>query len=235
MSDTYSCNLCGSTTFRSINSRKLMQCAECLSFERTRLMGLYLEKLNLGSDARVLHLAPEKGIYDYLSKRIRPENYVTADYTPSMYRYVENCRFIDLCDMDGWDTNSFDVIIHAHVLEHTPCNIAYTLFHLHRMLKPDGVHFCVIPFVSGAWDETFADIGDTARHDRFGQFDHVRRFGMTDIKQSLGNILRLPVGLDVRNDFPEELLHRHRIPEYCWRGLNASMVLQLKKEDYLLV
>jgi predicted SAM-dependent methyltransferase len=119
-------------------------------------------------------------LFDAISKRIDPSNYVTADIQPERYGFSD-CQYIDLCSLESWPSNHYDLIIHSHVLEHTPCNIAYTLYHLHRMLSPSGWNICVIPFTSGYWDEKFQNIGDEEKVKRFGQFDHVRRFGRGDI------------------------------------------------------
>jgi hypothetical protein len=60
------CNLCGSTEFRDVNSRKNVLCTRCGSYERTRLMQLYLAHHGIRRDMRVLHFAPEPGLYRWL-------------------------------------------------------------------------------------------------------------------------------------------------------------------------
>ncbi|MEM7670137.1 MAG: methyltransferase domain-containing protein [Pseudomonadota bacterium] len=230
----YRCNLCGGTEFYDFKARKAARCGTCHSFERTRLLGLFLERADLRPESRVLHLSPEQGIYDYIRQQVAPGNYTTGDIDISRYAFAENIRPIDLCRMEDWPSDHYDLILHSHVLEHTPCNIAYSLFHLHRILKPGGLHLCIIPFLNGHWDETFKEIGDEARHTRFGQHDHVRRYGTKDREMHLGKIIRLPAQYDARDWVDEAELRRANIPWMTWAGFTPSTVLQLKKDDYLL-
>ena len=181
-----------------------------------------------------MHLAPERGIYERLSSLLKRENYVVADIDPSRYQFASNVRQIDLTDMGDWNSNEFDLVIHSHVLEHIPCNIAYSLFHLHRILKPNGRHLCVIPFSSGVYDECFDEIGNMERTKRFGQYDHLRKFGDRNLQMHLGSLLRIPETFDATQHFDEDALRLHNIPESHWRGFHMSTVLSLEKNDYRL-
>ena len=162
------CNICGCEKFddwwgpgRTRGSdpptRINICCTQCASVERTRLIWLYLtEKVKVHKDMKVLHVAPERGIYAALSTFLPQENYVTADLDPARWPHIPNVRRMDLTKLDQEASCQYDLILHSHVLEHIPCNIAYTLFHLHRMLTPNGRHVCVIPFTPGtcnAWME----------------------------------------------------------------------------------
>jgi phosphoglycolate phosphatase len=216
-----------------MNQRKAVRCKKCGSFERTRLFWLYVGRLNMPKGSRVLHIAPEKGLYDKLSSNPDIE-YIVADIDPGRYAFAENCQFIDLTDMEAWPDSGFDYIFHIHVIEHIPCNLAYPMFHLHRLLKPEGTHLCIIPFLSGHYDESLADIGDAERTRRFGQYDHVRRLGREDVCSHLGKIVRLPDSFDATRDFSEEDLRDANIPENHWRGFHIGTVLQLRKSDYRL-
>ena len=228
------CNLCGCTEFIDLKSRKAVRCKNCSSLERTRLIWLYIEQLPLNSKSRVLHLAPERGIYNRLSSVISAENYVTADFEPSRHPFAKGCKKIDLTNMEGWLSNQFDLILHVHVMEHIPCNIAYPLFHLHRMLKADGTHLCVIPFSRGIYDECFDEIGNDERTRRFGQFDHVRKFGCDGLSTHLGKLINLPNKFDSTEHFSQETLIDANIPKLHWQGFHSSTVLSLKKDDYKL-
>lgn len=229
------CNVCGSSAFIDMNTRKKVRCAECGSLERTRLLWMYLQKIEIGPSARVLHLAPERGLYARFREMCGEGNYVSADINPARYGFAKECRKLDLCDLDGEPDCHYDLIVHSHVLEHVPCNIAYTLFHLHRMLKPEGLHVCVIPFMPGRYDECFEAIGADDRTRRFGQFDHVRRFGAADIPAHLGSLLTLPANFDATDDFPPEELLEANITESHWRGFHISTVLRLRREDMKLL
>jgi len=228
---TMKCNICGNSVFIDMNTRKNVKCKQCNSLERTRLLWMYLQISNIRKESKVLHIAPEKGIYEGLSKIIDLDNYIVADIDPTRYQFVDNCRKIDLCELDDHPSFEYDFIIHSHVLEHISCNIAYTLFHLHRMLKVNGQHICIIPFVNGRYDESFQDLSDEERHVRFGQFDHVRRFGNEDISSHLGKLLQLPNEFDATKDFYVEDLRNANIPENHWKGFHTSTVLRLKRND----
>ena len=228
------CNLCGNETFSDMNTRKNAKCTECGSLERTRLLWMYLEKLNLDKKTKALHFAPEKGLYNALSQRIDSENYIVADLDPKKYSFANRCQRVDLCNLDDQPSNEYDLIIHLHVLEHTPCNIAYTLFHLHRMLKENGRHVCVIPFMGGKYDECFQNLSNEERERRFGQFDHVRRFGKEDISSHLGKIINIPSNFDATKHFDVKKLRDANIPESHWRGFHIGTVLNLKKNDFRL-
>lgn len=226
------CNICGNQSFVDFNNRKGVRCEKCNSLERTRLFWMYLNNIKLDSSkAKILHIAPEQGIYNVFSRKFGKENYIVADLFPEKYSFAENCVRMDLCDLDNEKSEEFDLIIHCHVLEHIPCNIAYTLFHLHRMLKKDGLHICIIPFMSGNYDECFQGISREERIRRFGQHDHVRRFGRDDLSSHLGSILNLPKKFDARENFSVKSLTAANIPEREWSGFGTSTVLQLRKRD----
>ena len=225
------CNLCGSTQFIDMNNRKQVQCKTCLSLERTRIIYLYIQKLNLGRDSKVLHFAPERGLYNALSNLVDEDNYTVADINPKQYKFAKGCQQIDLCELDEYPSNHYDLILHLHVLEHVPCNIAYTLFHLHRMLKDGGRHLFVVPFMGGKYDETFQDIGDEEAVRRFGQFDHVRRFGNKDIDKHLGKLLNMPDHFDAAEDFSPEQLDAINVPENQRQGFHGGTILNLEKYD----
>ncbi|WP_202841279.1 hypothetical protein [Luteimonas saliphila] len=228
------CNLCGCRDFVDMNGRKAIRCRDCSSLERTRLLWMYFLEISLPAGARILHVAPEKGIHDAVSRIHCVDRYTCADIDPGRYAFAK-CEKIDLCDLDHWPSSHLDLIMHCHVLEHVPCTLAYPLYHLHRMMKPSGRHLCVIPFTSGKYDESFQEISVEERVRRFGQFDHVRRFGNQDIGSHLGKLLRLPEVFDATYNFPEERLREANIPEPHWRGFHISTVLNLGRDDMLLL
>ena len=221
------CNLCGNENFKDMNTRKDVVCTECGSLERTRLLWMYIQNVQVDKNSKVLHIAPEQGLYNAFTKLVRSENYIVADINPENYRFADKCRRIDLCDLEDQPSCEYDLIVHSHVLEHTPCNIAYSLFHLHRMLKDSGVQVCIIPFMSGKYDECYQDLSHEERNKRFGQFDHVRRFGKEDFSSHLGKIMK-------PRSKGEKWSNDANIPETHWRGLHVSTVLTLKKSDYKL-
>jgi phosphoglycolate phosphatase len=201
---------------------------------------MYIERLiesgKINDRSRVLHFAPERGLWSLLSKVVAPENYHTADIDPARYKFAGHVKRIDLCDLCGVaPDNYYDLILDVHVMEHVHCNIAHTFYHLHRSLTPEGLHLCAVPFCAGYYEETFYEIGDAERDRRFGQNDHVRRFGRRDIDQSLGSILHFDKEFDATRDFSPERLTEANIPPSSWRGLTPDTILHLRKYDMRLL
>jgi hypothetical protein len=199
------------------------------------MLFFFLRKLNIQPDWKVLHLAPERGLFNILNSHLAQGNYQTADFNPSRYLFDSNCRKIDLCNLDSEPPNQYDLILHSHVLEHTPCSIAYSLYHLHRMLTIDGYHVCIIPFSKGYFDECFDPrLSREERKKRFGQWDHVRLFGRNDIEQHLGKLLKFPNSFDATIMVEPDLLKEANIPESHWRGFHGGTVMVLTKNDMKL-
>lgn len=226
------CNLCGHPHFGPMGTRPTARCLSCNSLERTRLLWMYLQRLNLTAESRVLHLAPDFGIWRQLSAVIPAANYHLGDINPAGYPFAgQQVRKIDLTDLDGLPDNYYDLILHSHVLEHVPCNIAYPLYHLHRALKPGGKHMFVIPFAGKHYDECLGGIDEAERIRRFGQNDHIRLFGVDDIDQSLGSVLRFEKNFDATRDFSPAQLMDANIPAESWKGLTPNTVLCVAKTD----
>jgi len=229
------CNLCGCPLFADRFGRKNIQCLSCLSLERTRLMGLYLQKLDiLRKDSRVLHIAPEQGIYEWAASVVPPENYHLVDLDPEQYRFTPHVRAFNLCrDSENLPENYYDLILHSHVLEHVTCDYRQVLRHLHRAMKPEGWHVCIIPFMNGRYDECLTGLSREDAAARFGDAEHVRRFGVKDIDDTLGRVLSFDRNFDASADFPEAVLRAANVPETFWKGLTPNTVLRLRKSDFI--
>ncbi len=225
------CNICGSTSFIDVRNRKNAMCASCRSYERTRVLFMYVQKfVELGPQSRVLHMAPEKGLYDYF-RTVCGDNYTAVDLNPKVYDGMD-VRKCDLCkDVFGFERDYYDLIVHNHVLEHLPCNETAVLIRLTNSLKDTGVHLFSIPILSGAYE---ADIGPRSleeRERRFGQDDHVRRFGKDDLHRTLGMVFNTPAEYSLVEEFGAEELCRYNIPESMWRGYSGHSVFALRKSD----
>lgn len=154
---------------RRLNSR----CPRCLSFDRERLVYLYLKnKTSVFSDRiKLLHMAPERN----LQKALRASNsidYVSADLNSPLAEFkrdITNIKYKDCI---------FDVIICNHVLEHIP-NDKKAMAELYRVLKVGGWAILQVP-VSLKLQKTYEDSTITTPEERekaFGQKDHVRIYG----------------------------------------------------------
>jgi hypothetical protein len=226
------CNICGSNSFVDMGARKAVKCALCESLERTRVMALLLKKHGVPRPGmKVLHLAPEKGIGMYFLKVVGPENYHARDLDPLRYTFCSAQRF-DLCtDAEQLPDNYYDLIVHSHVIEHIPCNHTMVLLHLHRALSHQGLHICGIPVSSGYYEEECGPLAEDERTRRFGQFDHMRKFGDRDLDQSLGKIFKVPSTYDLSTHFDADELDRYNIPQNVRTGFTPHSIFIFKKED----
>jgi hypothetical protein len=225
------CNCCGSFEWTDMGIRKNIRCKHCGSLERTRVLKLQLDSYNLPlKGMKILHLAPEKGIYDFF-KSIDGIEYNPVDLNPSNFKFGEVTKFDCCTDTEKLPSNYYDIIIHSHVMEHIPCNISAVLINLHRALKKDGFHFMCIPINGGFFAEDYSDLSEDERTFRFGQSDHIRRFGRNDITRTLGMIFYLPKYYDIEMKFPKYLLNSLNIPEKDRKGFTGSSVFVLKKSD----
>ena len=229
------CNLCGHDGFVDLKHRGPVRCARCGSLERTRVMGLFIDRFDLVSPTtRILHIAPERGLATPLAKIAGPRC-TFADLDPERYRKIGNVVPLDLCrDLDEIADESYDLIIHSHVLEHLPCNHTYVLFHLHRILSRIGRIVCSIPIMRGHYDfATSPTLDADERHRRFGQHNHVCRYGLADLHMTLGKVYNLDE-YDLTKYFDLDDLDRFNIPPTVRRGFSPHTVLCLKRDDYLL-
>jgi len=144
-----------------------------LSLERHRLLWLYLKNETdfFTAKKKVLHFAPEQAFY----KRFREMSnldYITTDLNSPLADVKA-----DICDLP-FETNSYDVILCNHVLEHIPDDTK-AMQELYRVLKPGGFGVFQIPQDLNR-KKTFEDDTITDKKERakiFGQYDHVRIYG----------------------------------------------------------
>jgi ubiquinone/menaquinone biosynthesis C-methylase UbiE len=228
------CPICGNSTFLDFNGRKNARCQKCLCMERNRLMSMFIDQFDLyKNDQRVLHFSPEFG----LAKKFHDlcgDRYYPCDLEPEKYksRFFQT-KFIDLSKrLIQFEDNSFDLIIHNHVLEHVPYEIGLIFEELNRILKPGGMHFFSIP-ISGEWtrENLSKDISDSYRQKNFGQHDHVRIFGWKSMRDLLRSICENYDGLPLRpiQYFTPEELERARIPRAAWDGVSGHSIYGYQK------
>lgn len=164
--------------------RKSVLSPGTLSLERHRLMWLYLQRETdfFTSNLKVLHMAPEQSFYKRFRK-LKNLDYTTCDLNSPIADIkadIQNLPFED---------NSFDVIFCNHVLEHVDDD-KKALRELFRIMKPGGWGIFQVP-IRYQLAKTFEDSTITDRKERiekFGQYDHVRVYGMDyyDILESIG-------------------------------------------------
>lgn len=181
------CPICKARDFDTYGNRAQARCMHCGALERGRLSWMILEKLNyLRPDIRILNLAPEPFMLTF-GRKFFGDNYVAADFEPELFsKWKTPILKLDLCaDIYPLPERSFDVVMHNHVLEHLPCDVASALKKLTRLVAPGGVHMFSVPIMPDR--RTIEDLSPTLttfeRRSRFGQEDHMRMFGELDIHE----------------------------------------------------
>jgi len=145
-----------------------------LSLERHRLMWLYLKNETgfFNDQLKVLHMAPEQSFYKRFRK-LKNLDYTTCDLNSPIADVKA-----DIQDLP-FEDNSFDVIFCNHVLEHV-ADHKKALSELYRVMEPGGWGIFQVP-IRYQLDKTFEDPTITDKKERiekFGQYDHVRVYGM---------------------------------------------------------
>ncbi len=147
-----------------------------LSLERHRLLWLYLMNKTNFFDAttriKLLHFAPEQAFYQRF-KNLKHVDYTTTDLVSPLADVKA-----DICNLP-FEDNSFDWIFCNHVLEHIPDD-KQAMKELYRVMKPGGVGIFQVPLDTSR-QHTFEDdtiTNPTERAKIFGQYDHVRVYGL---------------------------------------------------------
>lgn len=154
-----------------------------LSLERHRLMWLYLKNETpfFIEKLKVLHMAPEQSFYGIFKKMSNLE-YVTADLSSPLADVKTDITSLPFPD------NTFDVVLCNHVLEHIPDDHK-AISELYRVMKRGGWGIFQIPQDLNLTTtyEDFSIINPDERAKHFGQYDHVRVYGL-DYADRLRNI-----------------------------------------------
>jgi len=128
-----------------------------------------LEKNDRSLEA--LLFSPDPGVEKWLRRQTNI-SLTTTDYSAPKVDHHWDITDIPMSDA------SYDLILCSHVLEHVP-NDAKAFSELARILRPDGVLIIQVPYARDCshTDEDSSITDPTERTCRFGQFDHVRRYG----------------------------------------------------------
>ena len=156
------------------NQRENVLAPGTLSLERHRLLWLYLNHHSdfFKSPKKVLHVAPEQCFYPLFKKQSNLD-YTTTD----LFSPLADVK-ADICDLPFKD-NTYDVIFCNHVLEHI-VDDSKAMSELYRVLKPGGWGIFQIPQDVNKTN-TYEDFNITSPEERrkhFGQYDHVRIYGL---------------------------------------------------------
>jgi len=165
------------------NLRTNALCPGTLSLERHRLLWLYLNSnSNIESQfLNVLHVAPEQVFFKKF-KNFKNWTYTTTDLNSPLADIKA-----DLCNLPFKD-ETYDLILCNHVLEHIIDDIK-AMKEIYRVLKKGGKAILQVPLdmekEKSYEDHTIINPKDRSKH--FGQYDHVRIYGM-DFFKKLSNI-----------------------------------------------
>lgn len=195
------------------NPRENVLAPGTLSLERHRLLWLYLSDIDFfSSTLKLLHFAPEQAFYK------RFINLQGLDYTTTDIESPLATVKADICNLP-FEDNQYDVILCNHVLEHIQDDHK-AMQELYRVMKPGGWGVFQIP-LDMERSTTFQDdriTGPKERAEIFGQYDHVRVYGM-DYFDKLRS-----VGFEVEELEFQKKLSPEQIRRY---GLNPNELLPL--------
>lgn len=153
-------------------------CPHCRSSPRERFVAYALDQgliPALPAGARVLHVAPAE---QCLVRRFRAlaGTYVAGDIDPRRYRWrAGDVIRVDLTDIPF--SRPFDLIYASHVLEHIPDD-AQAMRECFDHLRPGGVAVFLVPLRGEVTEEGGEGLSRAERQRRFGQWDHVRQYGI---------------------------------------------------------
>ena len=154
-------------------------CPVCHANTRARLVWWYLESEAriLERPVRLLHLAPELGLYRRLSAA-PSVSYCTADRDPSRYDFARGICAVDATALPYPDVH-FDVVLANHILEHIDDDWR-ALAEIRRVLRPGGFAILQVPVAQrlAVTREDPSICTEEAREDAYGQWDHVRLYGL---------------------------------------------------------
>lgn len=200
------CPCCGDRfrRFAPFNGTANRSCWSCGALERHRQIALLLQQRPelLRPAARVLHIAPEPTLRR-LVEASEPAQYVTADLEAPGVDLHFDLTAAPLPD------DSFDVILCNHVLEHIPDDLA-AMREIRRMLAPGGWALLMTPIVV---DQTIEDVTLTdpeERLRRFGQEDHVRRYGWDYLERLRRAGLSVEV-IRMETELPQDAVRRYQL------------------------
>tara|TARA_R100000935_G_scaffold58911_1_gene99582 strand:- start:14104 stop:14808 length:705 start_codon:yes stop_codon:yes gene_type:complete len=190
------------------NVRENVLAPGTLSLERHRLFWLYLthETSFFTENTRVLHFAPEQAFLKRFRK-LKNISYTTTDLNSPIADVKA-----DICSLP-FEDNSYDFIICNHVLEHIPDDTK-AMQELYRVLAPNGTAILQVPY-DRTRETTFEDHTITDPKERaaiFGQYDHVRVYGM-DYFDTLKSVGFSVEAVDYTAQLSEKEIEKYRLPK----------------------
>jgi len=205
------CACCGKKSRRFFSAgvvtrRRFARCAHCESLERHRLIALMLKDYPLQKDLKILCIAPEEPLTNFLT------NSFHAKITTLDLNRTDVDIQGDICALP-FQNKTFDMIVSNHVLEHVPDDIV-AMKELNRVLNPGGIAILQTP-IHWNLEKTEEDIHATPEEclRRFGQTDHVRLYGK-DFEQRLRSIDWNVHFIPVREKYSKDEIIRYGLEDH---------------------
>lgn len=178
-----------------------------LSLERHRLLWLYLERETdfFTKKRKVLHVAPEQAFLKRF-RALKNLDYTTTDLESPIADIKADLTNLPFAE------NIYDIIICNHVLEHIEQD-KMAMAEIYRVLKPGGIAILQVPY-DAKREKTFSDdsIVDPKERARiFGQYDHVRVYGM-DYFKTLASIGFNVIAEDYTKQLTPLEIEKYRLP-----------------------
>jgi len=199
----FTCNVCQQQYFRFVDDwpasenknaisknnfiagyGKNIICPNCLSNARERLVIAMLQHHVNIDNKKILHLSPEKNVYQYLKYK---SEVITADLVPGFYKNIDKQIRKEDAMAFSFADQSFDVVIANHVLEHISDDLK-AMSEINRVLKKGGIAILQVPYsetISSTIEEPLID-NPSRQSALFGQKDHVRIYQLNDYINRLG-------------------------------------------------
>ena len=178
----YQCNICNKRLRKFIQIKNgTLLCPACGSVPRNRRLWSILKTDFLKKNIKILHFSPSRSLYRKLKKESSID-YTSSDFAGEFF----GDKQLDITKIDE-QSNSFDLIICYHVLEHIEDDHK-AMSELYRVLKKDGHCLIQTPYKNGDIFEDASIKTPQERLKHFGQTDHVRIYSATGLKTRLSNV-----------------------------------------------
>lgn len=157
-----------------------------------------------------MHFAPEHCLKNVL------ETIISIDYKTSHYGENSHSDYnYDIRDIDA-KNDTFDFIICSHVLEHIDDD-KKAMSEMRRILKKGGVAFIQVPTWPSEKHPTYENPDIVDEEDRiihFGQFDHVRIYGL-DVEHRLNEAGFSKVEpVELCQTLPQEIIDKYSLKNH---------------------